>query len=182
MGLLQHWAYEEDDGIRWPPTLTLEHWISGPANIRPRLRPSWCYSAPGMSRAVQLAAVALNRPDWHNLVHRSLQPLLSAPVDQWRCDDPGLCHGWAGLLHVFRRLSDYIDNPRMDAVQDDLAAKTLAQYLPRSRFGFRSTLTNTPQGSDMPGFLQGAGGTALALRAYADRTVHGDWDLPLLLS
>jgi hypothetical protein len=70
----------------------------------------------------------------------------------------------------------------MKVVQDDLAAKTLAQFQPEFRFGFRSTLTNTPQGSDMPGFLQGAGGTALALGAYADGSARADWDMPLLLS
>ncbi|MEV5986332.1 lanthionine synthetase C family protein [Streptomyces sp. NPDC052051] len=183
MALLRQWAYEDEDGgVRWPHAVSLDDWAAGPGSLRPHLRPSWCYGAPGMSRAVQLAAVALERPDWHALVSRSLLPLLSVPVDTWHCDDPGLCHGWGGLLHLIGRLGEHVEDPRIQAVRDDLAAMTLAQFRPASRFGFRSTLTDTPQGCDLPGFLQGAGGTALALRAYADGTVYGGWDMPLLVS
>ncbi|WP_241562096.1 lanthionine synthetase C family protein [Streptomyces hoynatensis] len=186
MALLRRWAHAEENdesgAVRWPHAVTLGQWAAGPARMRPHLRPSWCYGVPGMSRAVQLAALALGRPDWHELAHRSLLPLLTTPVAAWHCDDPGLCHGWGGLLHLFLRLGEHVADPRLPAVREELAARTLAQFDPAYRFGFRSTLTATPQGSDMPGFLQGAGGTALALRAYADGTTCGDWDMPLLLS
>ena len=183
LDLLRRWVHEDEQGgVCWPHALTLPQWAAGPSRARPHTRPSWCYGVPGMSRAVQLAALALDRPDWHELVHRSLRPLLSTPVTEWICDDPGLCHGWAGLMHLFVRLGEHVPDPRLATVRDELAELTMAQFKPGARFGFRSTLTATPQGSDMPGFIQGAGGTALALWTYANGEVHGDWDMPLLLS
>ncbi|WP_326809073.1 lanthionine synthetase C family protein [Streptomyces sp. NBC_01775] len=167
VGLLRRWATEDRDGIRWPGYLTLEHWAAGPGRKVPRQRPSWCYGAPGMTRAVQLAALALDRSDWHDLAHRSLLPLLALPLDSWGIDAPGLCHGWSGVLHLMGLIGEHLHDERLARVRDELAVRLLADL---------------PNRADEPGFLEGAAGIALALDAYAEGRALSGWDMPLLVS
>ncbi|MFJ8846208.1 lanthionine synthetase C family protein [Streptomyces cyaneofuscatus] len=184
VALLQQWAYEPGDssGILWPPHLTLEGWAAGPGVPPARQRPSWCYGAPGISRAVQLAGLALDRPDWLRLAHRSLLPLLATEPESWNITDATLCHGWSGMMHLLAILNETIDDKRIDDLVDDMAVRTLARFSPEYRFGFRSPLTDTPQGTDVPAFLEGATGTALALDAYGKGLTTTDWDMALLLA
>ncbi|MGK5642338.1 lanthionine synthetase C family protein [Streptomyces sp. URMC 126] len=183
VGLLERWAVPDDGEAGRPPFLTLDDWSAGPAALRlPWQRPSWCYGAPGVSRAIQLAALALDRPDWHELAHRSLLPLLSRPVADWGLEDAGICHGAGGLLHLLGLLGAHMDDARLPAVRDDLAALALGAFDERYRFGFRAAMTNVPGGADLPGFLDGAAGVALALDAYANGRAHADWDMALLVN
>jgi hypothetical protein len=166
-GLLWRWVAEDQAGIHWPGYLSLDHWAAGPARKVPRQRPSWCYGTPGVARAVQLAALALDRSDWHDLAHRSLLPLLALPLGAWEIDGPGLCHGWSGALHVLGLLNEHLHDERLARVRDELAVRVL---------------TDLPHGTDEPGFLEGAAGTALALDAYAEGRALSGWDMPLLVS
>jgi hypothetical protein len=182
--LLQKWTFEGEDGSGrvWPPHLTLERWAAGLDGSPPRQRPSWCYGAPGISRAIQLAGQALDRAEWLRFAHHSLLPLLTTDPESWSIDNPNLCHGWSGMMHLLAVLNESIGDKRVADVVDDMAARTLAQFHPEYRFGFRAALTDVPQGADVPGFLEGAAGTALALDAYADGRTTTDWDMALLLA
>jgi hypothetical protein len=86
------------------------------------------------------------------------------------------------MMHLLAVLNESIGDKRVADVVDDMAARTLAQFHPEYRFGFRAALTDVPQGADVPGFLEGAAGTALALDAYADGRTTTDWDMALLLA
>ncbi|MFF4520619.1 lanthionine synthetase C family protein [Streptomyces bluensis] len=182
--LLQTWAFESEDGSGpvWPNHVTLEGWAAGPRRPPPRQRPSWCYGAPGISRAIQLAGQALDRAKWLRLAHHSLLPLLATDPETWSIDNPNLCHGWSGLMHLLAVLNESIGDKRLADLVDDMAARTLAQFRPESRFGFQASLTDVPQPADTPAFLEGAAGTALALDAYADGRTTTDWDMALLLA
>ncbi|WP_171170910.1 lanthionine synthetase C family protein [Streptomyces sp. I05A-00742] len=178
VGLFEEWTTEDGDGIRWPDYLGLTDWSAGYGRPTGRTKPpSWCYGAPGTSRAIQLAALALDRSDWHDLVHRSLLPLLTTPLDAWGTDTPWLCHGWGGLLHLFGLLKEHIDDPRPARVHEQLATAVLERFDTGTRFGFSSPHSNAP------GFLTGAAGTALALDAYANGgRAHSGWDMALLVN
>lgn len=182
--LLQVWMFESEGGSGpvWPNHVTLEGWAAGPRRTSPRWRPSWCYGAPGISRAIQLAGQALDRAEWLRLAHHSLRPLVATAPETWRVDNPNLCHGWSGLMHVLAVLNESIGDKRLVDLVDDMAARTLAQFRPESRFGFRATLTDVTQPADTPAFLEGAAGTALALDAYANGRTTTDWDMALLLA
>ncbi|MEV0263970.1 lanthionine synthetase C family protein [Streptomyces sp. NPDC050617] len=186
IALLTRWARPEGDdgGVSWPGYVTFDQWNVGPesgSGPAPQ-RPSWCYGAPGVSRAVQLAALALDRPDWHALVDRSVRALIAEPPGAWVTDDPGLCHGWGGLLHLLGLLNEHLGDERVARVRDELAAVTVAQFREEHRFGFRATFTHVPQGADVPAFLEGAAGTALALDAYAEGGAVAGWDMALLVT
>jgi hypothetical protein len=85
------------------------------------------------------------------------------------------------MMHLLAVRNESIGDKRLDDLVDDMAARTLARFSPAYRFGFRSPLTDTPQGTDVPAFLEGATGTALALDAYARGRTTTDWDMVLLL-
>jgi hypothetical protein len=177
-GLLREWTYESGGGPCWPPHLTIEGWAAGPGVPPPRQRPSWCYGAPGVSRAVQLAGLALDRAEWLELAHRSLLPFLSTDPESWGIDEPHMCHGWSGLMHLFAVLNEPIGDKRLTDLVDDMAARTLAMFRPDHRFGFRATLTHVPQGTDAPAFLEGATGTALALFTLTPLASAADSERP----
>ena len=176
MTLLTAWAVPVPSGLAWPGYLSLDHWRQGPGSAPAQRRPSWCYGAPGVSRAVQLAALAFDREDWHRLAQRSVEALLAEPPARWRVDDSCLCHGWSGLLHVLGRFADHWPDPRLRACADGLATLVLDAFDARLPFGYR-----TPDGTDLPAFLEGSAGIALALDAYAEGRVLGGWDEVLVV-
>ncbi|WP_052852364.1 lanthionine synthetase C family protein [Streptomyces avicenniae] len=184
VGLLTDWAVRQGDGILWPAHLTPDEWAAGPRHWSPApSRPTWSDGAPGTARAVQLAALALGRHDWHTLAHRALLPLITQDPEKWGLDSPGIRHGWSGVLHLTGLLAAHLDDGRLRLLHDEIASILLAHHDPRSRFCYRFT---APDGrpAASPGFLDGAAGVALALDTYAGGggpAVRG-WDMALLLA
>ncbi|MFF3393780.1 lanthionine synthetase C family protein [Streptomyces sp. NPDC002669] len=182
-GLLTRWAVRDEHGVFWPPHLSLDEWLAGPdAFAAPAGWPSWCYGAPGVSRGLQLAGLALDRTDWTGTAKESAERLLALPMERWAVDDHALCHGWAGALHQLGRLNEHIGDQRIEALRDRIAARLVADFDPELPFGHRFTMTKVPFGTDVSGYLDGAAGVALALDSYSVGGTPSDWDMPLLLS
>ena len=187
--VLLAFAKEDAHGVYWPRLLTLDDWRRGAAR-EDRSRPSWCYGVPGVTRALQLAALALGRPSWQALAHDSLLSLLTLPLDEFGIADAALCHGWAGMLHLLRVCNSDLGDLRLSRFEDQLAEKALDSFDPEFAFGFRTALLNAPRGADKPGYLDGACGIVLALESYAagDAAIRGvggapaNWDAALLIS
>lgn len=181
--LLARWAVEDRHGVFWPGHLDLDQWAAGPdAYDEPAGWPSWCYGAPGVSRALQLAGLALHREDWSLLARASLDRLLTRPLADWGIHDHALCHGWAGALHQLGRLNEHFADPGIESLRGRLATELTAAFDAGLPFGHRFTMTAVPFGSDVSGYLDGAAGVALALDSYGTDGTPGDWDMPLLLS
>ncbi|WP_163509053.1 lanthionine synthetase C family protein [Fodinicola acaciae] len=169
-----------DNEVRyWPDALRQ---AEGKLSPTPRSGEAWCYGRPGVVRAIQLAALALDRHDWTTFVRDAVRDLPALSFDRWRVRGTGLCHGWAGLLHVLGRIQ--ADDPEcwLGALVDQLAERTVAEFDPRFRFGYRQWAGPGRAPTDEPGLVTGAAGIALALHAYeAGRTSTG-WDAALLLT
>lgn len=181
--LLVRWSVEDGHGVFWPGHLSLAQWLAGPEEYgEPAGWPSWCYGAPGVSRALQLAGLALGREDWAALSRASVERLLTLPMHDWGIHDHALCHGWAGALHQLGRLNEHFQDPRIEVLRDRLATELTSAFDPDLPFGHRFTMTAVPYGSDVSGYLDGAAGVALALDSYAAGTTSSGWDMPLLLS
>ncbi|MGW4381076.1 lanthionine synthetase C family protein [Kitasatospora sp. NPDC004531] len=181
--LLLHWAVRDEHGPYWPAHLNLDQYLAGPDSYaKPASWPSWCYGAPGVTRALQVAGAVLDRPEWTAVARDSVERLLTRPLDDWGMTDHALCHGWAGALHQLGRLNEHFGDPRIEDRRDLVAARLIDAFDPDAPFGLRFSMTVKPFASDVSGYLDGAAGAALALDSYASGGTPHDWDMPLLLS
>lgn len=148
-------------------------------------RLAWCYGDAGVAATLHLAARHLDREDWAAQALRIARAAARRPVQGSGVNDASLCHGSAGLAHLFNRLSQ-------ESGCDELAESAL--------FWYEHTLSlRRPDGGGVAGyavwrppdahpywdpdrgFLVGAAGTALALSAGVSADEPA-WDRLLLLS
>ncbi|PIM66209.1 lanthionine synthetase [Streptomyces sp. JV178] len=148
-------------GTRWP------RWITESTTVPPHLAaPSWCYGTPGLARAQQLAALALNDPDRKRMAERALLYCLADPTQLDQLTSRGLCHGLGGLLRVLQRVTQDADEPR-----------AFVYHLPQLSERF---LTTEPPVET--GFLNGSVGATLAFQNIQEGALPtSDWDACLLL-
>jgi hypothetical protein len=163
------WRQESPAGPWWPEWITLADLRAGRPGQRQASRPSWCYGTPGITRAGQVASIAIGEELAQRQYEQALVQCLHDPVQRARVTDADLCHGAAGLYMTARR------------VAEDARCTALSARLPGLAAGLhRHALTGT---TEVPGFLDGAAGTALALHATAaDTAPISGWDACLLIS
>jgi len=145
-------------------------------------RAGWCYGDPGISVALLCAA------HWakdSSLEHEAIQIGLRAaqrPPERCGVVDAPLCHGAAGLAHLYNRMFQGTGDRRfLDAA---LPWFDRALQMKREGEGIGGYAAWRPaEGgwSADPGFLSGASGVALALVAAAS-DVEPSWDRLLLAS
>ncbi|MFE2350020.1 lanthionine synthetase C family protein [Kitasatospora cineracea] len=182
VALLERFRSEDEHGPYWPPTVSLPTY-EGTASGRRRGRVAWCYGAPGISRALQLAGRALDRQDWAADAEASVVGLTRLPPEQFGMEHWSLCHGWAGVLHLLGYFTDGPSGPRIVELRERVAARIIDDFdtagLPPLQLGH----DRLGEGCHPAGFLEGAAGLALALDAYArpgEETLP--WDTALLLN
>jgi hypothetical protein len=158
------WQQDAPSGPWWPQWLTLDHLRAGQPGPGPG-RPSWCYGAAGIGRALQLAGLATGDQDYRTIGETAIAACLT---DQQmdRLTEPGICHGLAGLYQTARRAAEDATGPAISHRLPGLAARlTTAAPAPSSAF-----LT---------------GNTGVALVAEAIRTGRPPqtrWDACLLIT
>ncbi|WP_045876704.1 lanthionine synthetase C family protein [Pseudofrankia sp. DC12] len=169
---LDTWRRDGPTGPFWPQHLTLTELRSGRCERSQPGRPSWCYGTPGIARAGQLAALALDDPDRRRTYEQALLACLDDPAQQVLLTDASLCHGHAGLYQTVLR-----------AAADDPTGH-LATRLPKLAGDLLRTARAAPaMGPTERGFLTGSAGTALALHTAAAQTPPASgWDACLLIS
>lgn len=182
--LLDWREYDESGRPYWTSYISLGYYTGRGELPAPRpARPSWCYGAAGIARALGFAGAALSRPEWTAAGLAAVDATLARPVERWSITDPAICHGWASSLYLFAQLS--WEHPGVSAyagAADAMAERVVAAYDPATVFGFRFYQPSGDVHLDLPGFLEGASGIALALHAYAaGRAPATEWDSVLLL-
>jgi hypothetical protein len=177
-------GHRADDGwgVNWPYAISLTQ-EGLPDRGTPTDGPSraaWCYGAPGVARALWLAGVARNRPEWRNLAIEAMEAVYRRPIAARQIDSPTFCHGVAGLLQITLRFANNTGLPVFTNAAGDLTEQLLSAYEPNSLLGYRNW---EPGGTrvDQPGLLDGAPGVLLALLAAAT-DVEPSWDRAFLLS
>jgi CubicO group peptidase (beta-lactamase class C family) len=149
-------------------------------------RTAWCYGDPGVAWTLMLAADALgDRALWEDAVAIATHAAERAPSASGVVD-AGLCHGAAGLGHLFHRMHRlHPEEPALRRAARDWFARALDMRSADAPLaGFRAwTPVKLPtfQWTDDAGALTGAAGVALALVTALDAEVIG-WDLPLLVT
>ncbi|HEX4418309.1 MAG TPA: lanthionine synthetase C family protein [Kofleriaceae bacterium] len=148
-------------------------------------RLAWCYGDPGVAGALLAAARSAGEPAWEEAALRIALRAAARPAHDSGARDACLCHGAAGLAHIFHRLYRATGEPRLATAARAWFAHTLALRTPGRGFGgFRAygpDRTGKSRWYADPGLLTGTAGIALALAAA---TTDDDpaWDRALLLS
>lgn len=159
-------------------------WIGEGAELS-RARMAWCYGDPGLATTLLLTARAAGNATWEETALRVARNAARRPDEQSGIRDVGLCHGSAGLAHLYNRL--------YQASGDELFADTARFWYGRSLemrrpgegvagyLAFMPDLEGNMNWEADPGFLTGAAGIALALLA-AVSDLEPEWDRVLLSS
>ncbi|MFE6024496.1 lanthionine synthetase C family protein [Streptomyces niveus] len=180
MGTFEKFRKEDDYGTFWPNTISLEQWDRG-SSPASRSRASWCYGAPGVSRAVALAAASAGNAEWLRTAERSVESILRVPLDDWGVSHWSLCHGWAGAMQALRYFTDGPHGDRVVEVIDALADRALSEIEAEGLPALEMGQEGLAPGVSPAGFLEGAAGLALALDDYAGRQSDFPWDAALML-
>jgi lantibiotic modifying enzyme len=160
-----------DGAVQWLLAQRLSDGPSRFATIRTRdglegpARAAWCYGDPGVALALLSAAHATGRSDWRAAaldvaLHATRRSMASAEVI-----DASVCHGTAGLLHVFNRFYQATGDPRF--------ARAAGRWLDRTIELVDMNAWDGVPGLDEPiidkasSILEGKAGIALALLSAA---------------
>jgi lantibiotic modifying enzyme len=161
-----------------------------PYRIEPGLPPvpgrlAWCYGDPGVAASLLLAARYVGKQSWERAALRLAHRAAERPADEAGVFDAGLCHGAAGLGHLFNRLFQATRDPRLAEAAQFWFQRTLELRRPQGSIAGFAAWGPGPDGSlnwtDDPGLLTGAAGIALALLA-AVTPVEPGWDRVMLVS
>lgn len=159
------WQQLTEHGHWWPEGITRVEAAAGRPQVTGPGRPSWCYGTPGITRALQLAAIATADTTRQQAAENALTTCLADPQQLDRITGPGLCHGAAGLFQTAWR-----------AAQDACTAG-----LGPAAHRIADTLTGQ-HAHEENGFLEGAAGQALAhSTATRDQPPLSAWDACLLI-
>lgn len=139
----------------------------------------WCYGDIGIATAF----VACGDGELEQLALATARRVAARPVHAYGIRAPGLCHGAAGVAHMFNRIHQATGDQVFADVSRVWFRITLDAAGSGGIGGYQSTRTSdgTPMKVDDPGLLNGATGVALALHA-ACSTTEPAWDRLFLLS
>jgi lantibiotic biosynthesis protein len=167
-----------DEGSRF------SHWVV--PGVEPgNCRSAWCYGDPGVAAALLLAARSVGEAKWER---KAVEVALHAARRQTEAAgvlDAGLCHGAAGLGHVFNRMWQSTGNEELRRAAAFWLERALEMREPGTGLaGFSSAWRDddgTFRKAPDPGLLSGIAGIALAFLAAAT-PIEPEWDRLLLLS
>jgi len=179
------------DAVRWlvaqqRPRGSLSRfssWIATGDSSDSRL--AWCYGDLGIAAVLLQVARREGRRDWQGFAYDLLDHCLEWNPERSGVKDAGLCHGAAGVAHIFNRIFQSEHDRRFGEASIGWFERTLAmRQTARGIGGFlqytRPERSGPALWESSPAFLDGAIGIALALLA-ATTPVEPNWDRLLLL-
>lgn len=157
------------------------YWVA-PNQAPAPSRSAWCYGDPGVAAALLTAARCAGKKDWEREAVAIGMLAARREPGQTGVKDAGLCHGAAGLGHIFNRLYQATGEAELGRAARDWLGRTLALRRPGEGVaGFAPHRARGDQATMARGFLTGAAGIGLALLA-AVSDVEPAWDRLMLLS
>jgi hypothetical protein len=145
-------------------------------------RLAWCYGDAGVVVTLLAAARAVGQPAWESEARTMARAMATRTFETSGVLDMGICHGAAGVAHIFNRLYQATG----DEVLGDAARRWFAQLLAMRRPGDAVAgfpARNHVDGADVwiadGGVVMGATGVGLVLLA-ATTELEPAWDRALL--
>jgi lantibiotic modifying enzyme len=139
-------------------------------------RSAWCYGDPGVALALYAASAVDAR--WAEVALEIARGAARRPTEQCGAATAGLCHGSAGLLHLYNRLYQATKDRRFADAARFWLDRTLDRWEARAD---AEVVHGEPRWSDAPSLITGAVGVALALLAAATEVTPA-WDRMLGIS
>lgn len=182
-----------DGLVRW---LLAQRGEQGFANWRiegktaaPGTRLAWCYGDPGIAASLMTAGTVTGRPSWCAAAEDIAVAAASRDPAQAGVRDAGICHGSAGVAHLFHRLYRACGRAELaDAARFWFQRTLEMRRADRGVGGFSAWSIPRGQGStgelgwvDDPGMLTGAAGVGLCLLG-AVSGLEPSWDACLMAS
>lgn len=156
-----------------------------PENKPSLARLAWCYGDPGVAAALLLAARAVGEPAWQQAALTIARRAARRPPAQSGVVDAGLCHGAAGLGHLFNRMYQASGDPVLGEAARYWLEYTLELRRPSQGIaGYFAWSAKDSAWQADPGLLTGAAGVALALVAASGGplgALEPAWDRSLLI-
>jgi hypothetical protein len=166
---LDAWRQPSPTGPWWPQYIDSYELAAAHPNHPGPGRPSWCYGTPGLTRAQQLAGLAVGDTARQLMAEDALRRCLADDTQLARIIDPALCHGWAGLLATTW------------CAAADARSPELSAHLPHLLNALLGHLDTAPNQA-LAGLIDGAAGVALALDSIARGDPDEAWLTALLLN
>jgi lantibiotic modifying enzyme len=143
-------------------------------------RSAWCYGDPGVVLCLLVAARALSDQGLERAALELAREAAQRPVAHAGVNDAGVCHGAAGLGHIYNRLYQATREPLFKEAATSWFARTLEMRRPGEGVAGYLAWNQLP-GQEEPGWvadgslLTGAAGIALTLLA-ACHPFTPSWD------
>ena len=160
----------------------------GPGSTLAPTRLAWCYGDLGIAATLFATAEAVGAAEWREealKIGLAAAARAAQPPEVTGTKDYGLCHGAAGIGHLFNRLYQGSGDPRFREAAQVWFERALAAAKPGTGIGgYLALLSGENEQLEWrpdPGFLTGVAGIGLALLA-AISPVEPAWDRVLLAS
>lgn len=164
--------------ISFFPTHSLQY-----DNINFNSRLAWCYGDLGIAMALYQSGQILQRHDWTN---KAIEVLLYTATERRDLQknmvvDAGLCHGTAGIGHIFYRIWWNTRLPEFKNAADYWFNETLKMARFKDGLAGFKALHGKDGWVNQYGLIDGIAGIGLAMLSYLTET-EPTWDECLLLS
>jgi hypothetical protein len=157
----------------------------GPHVRRQRARLAWCYGDAGLAAALLVAARGAGESAWEREALKIARVAAERVAERSGVMDAALCHGAAGLGHVFNRIFQATGEDWSRRASSLWFGRALGMRRPGEGVGGFLCFQRDERGEAHmvadAGLLEGAAGIALALLA-ASTPHEPSWDRALLLS
>jgi hypothetical protein len=147
-------------------------------------RLAWCYGDPGIAVALLVAARGSGESSWERMAIDIARPAAERAPETSRVVDAGLCHGAAGLGHLFNRMYQSTGEALFKKAAMFWLERALEMRRPEGGVGgffAHRIVDGKAEWFSDPGLLNGAAGIALALLS-AITPVEPAWDRMFLVS
>lgn len=153
-----------------------------PTTHPPSPRLAWCYGDLGVAAALLRAGLAIDHAEAYDEGLALALDCATRSLADAAITDTGICHGAAGIAHIFNRMAQATANAALHEAAVRWIDQTLAMRneLPLAGFPANAPLDNLPRYEADGSLLTGATGVALVLHA-ASSAVEPGWDRILLV-
>jgi lantibiotic modifying enzyme len=143
-------------------------------------RLGWCHGDLSVATALLVAARGAGEQSWDHHARKVALAAAARTTDSTPLPDASLCHGAAGIGHIFNRLYQETGEEPLAQAARSCFQRAIAMREPGTGIGGYRILQRGKKYNN-PGFRIGSSGVGLAILA-AISPIHPDWDHLLMAS